>query len=378
VGPPASQYPDWLLQNGADSVARYEYEFTVGDLVNSFEDSSDLSNVSGLSFRMDGNIIHNPNRELAKTELLDQLPFVSEVYQKHLNIRNYFLNHSFYPMVQILTSRGCPNLCTFCSWPETLMGRHVRTRSEQNVVDEFEFIARNLPEVKEVFIEDDSFTLSKRRVVAICEELRKRNLGIPWSCQSRATLDYETMKTMKIAGCRLLDVGYESGSDEVLKEIRKELSTDQLEKFTLNARRAHLKVLADFVIGFPGESKETAQMTQAFIKRIRPDLLQVAVATPIPGTQFYNYCKSSGYMLTDDLSSSIDQNGFQKCIISYPGLTAAEIESTAAKIVREYYLNVSYIPIVLRGVLGKNGPEELKSILKSARAFIGNLSRIGN
>jgi len=373
VGPPTSQFPDKILNDGIDIVARFEYDFTLKDLAEVIENGK-IENVMGISYKENGKIIHNKNK-FTSSEDLDEIPFVSEVYKEHLNIRDYFLNHALHPMVQIFTGRGCPNQCTFCSWPETLMGRKYRVRSVDNVVDEFEYVANELPGVKEIFIEDDTFTLNKRRIRQFCEELKRRKMVISWGCQSRADLDYDTMKVMKEAGCRLLDVGYESGNDAILRNIKKGITVNQLREFTKNAKKAKIKILADFVMGFSGETKETAEQTIRFIKEVKPDLLQVAVATPIPGTMFYDYVKENGYLLVDDLEESLDEKGFQKCIVSYPVFTKDDIENYVDRALKEYYLSPSFIPIAMRNVLRKNGLHELKVMVMSAKGFMKYMRR---
>jgi radical SAM superfamily enzyme YgiQ (UPF0313 family) len=221
VGPPVSQFPERILTDGGvDIAARLEYDFTLQDIAEAIEDGKSFENISGISYKEHGRTLHNPDRKFSTSEELDEIPFVSKVYKKHLNIKDYFLGHTLYPMVQIFTGRGCPNQCTFCAWPKTLMGRKHRVRSVDNVVDELEYITKELPEVKEIFIEDDTFTINKKRIKEVCNEIKRRKLDITWSCNARANLDYETMKVMKKAGCRLLDVGYESGSDDILKNIK--------------------------------------------------------------------------------------------------------------------------------------------------------------
>jgi len=375
VGPPASQFPEKILNSGIDIVARFEYDFTIGDIAEAIEEGKSLENVKGISYMENGKIIHNPDREFATSDELDRIPFVSKVYKKHLNIKDYFLSHTLYPMVQIFTGRGCPNRCTFCSWPKTLMGRKYRVRSVKNVVDEFEYITKELPEVKEIFIEDDTFTINKKRIRDICNEIIKRKLDITWSCNARANLDYETMKVMKEAGCRLLDVGYESGSDEILKNIKKGITTKESRRFTEDAKRAGLMILADFIFGLPGETKETAEQTIRFVKEIKPNIVQFAVATPIPGTEFYDYVKENGFLLVEDLEESLDEEGFQKCIISYPEFTKEDIEEYVNRALKEYYLSLSFIPIAMKNVLRKNGLHELKGMIMSAKVFMKYLNR---
>ena len=183
------------------------------------------------------------------------------------------------------------------------------------------------------------------------------------------------MKLMNESGCRLLDVGFESGSNYILNNIKKGVTIDQLRTFSGNAKKAKLKLLADFVIGFQGETKDTAEQTIMFAKEVKPDLLQVAVATPIPGTKFYLWCKENGYLLTEDMEESIDEKGFQRCIISYPWLTKVEIEALVDRSLREYYLSSSFIYVATKNISGKNGMHELKTMARSANSFLKYLVR---
>lgn len=370
VGPPASQFTEEILTQGIDIVARFEYDFTLRELGSRESDRNNLASIKGISYIKNGKIFHNPAREFSTQQDLDEIPFVSKVYKNHLNIRDYFLNHAFYPMVQIITSRGCPNQCTFCSWPETLTGRKYRMRSVDNIVAEFEYILKELPEVKEIFIEDDCFTINKSHVMEFCKKIKEKRIKANWGCQARATLDYETMVAMKEAGCRLLDVGYESGSEEILKNIKKCVTVDQLREFTKNAKRAKLKILADFVIGFLGETKETIKQTNDLIKEIKPDLLQVAIATPMPGTEFYREAKEGKFILKEKMEDSIDQYGFQRCIISYPELTPDLIEESVKSILKSYYFTPDYVCRSVRNSLNSNFLYEASLLTRSSFQFL--------
>jgi len=370
VGPPTSQFPDKILQSNIDVVARWEYDFTIKELVEAVEKGKSFRDIRGLSYKENGRIIHNPDRGFTSSEDLDKIPFVSKVYKRHLNIRDYFLGQCLYPEVQIFTGRGCPNQCTFCAWPQTLMGRKYRVRSIPNVLDELEWIQDNL-DVKEVFFEDDTFTISKKRVLEFCKEYRERGLDIVWSCNARVdTLDLETMKEMKKANCRLLIVGYESGSDEILRNIKKGFTVEQIKQFAKNARKAGLLVHGDFIIGLPGETKETIEMTKKLIREIKPDILQVSVASPFPGTEFYEWCKKNGYLITDDPNEYLDEYGHQKSVVSYPWLTADEIVKEVDRILKEYYLSLSYVPVALRQIFRKHAWQEAKRLWYSAKMFL--------
>lgn len=379
VGPPASQFPERILKSsGIDIVARWEYDFTLEELAGALEGKKPLEEVKGISYKQDGKAKHNPDRGFSSSEDLDRIPFVSEVYKRHLNIRHYFLNYSLHPMVQIFGGRGCPFLCTFCCWTQTFMGRKYRMRSPSNIVDEMKWVEENLPEVREVFFEDDTFTLNKKWVMAFTEEYNKSRVKIPWACQARADLDYATMKAMSDANCLVAVVGFESGSDMVLRNVKKGITVEKIKRFIQDARRARLPIHGNFVIGLPGETKETIEMSKELIKEAKADAITVAVATPFPGTEFYEWVKSNDYLLEENPKDFLDEQGHQKAIISYPELSNHEIAKTVDEILREYYLSPSYIPIALRRIFRKYGWDELKSILHSARMFIKYISSRSN
>lgn len=375
VGPPVSQFSEKILNSGVDIAARFEYDFTLKDLAESLDNGHGLKQVDGISYMENGHVVNNPDRKLSTSEELEGLPFASKVYKDHLKIKDYFLGHTLFPMVQLFTGRGCPNQCTFCSWPKTLMGKKHRVRSVNNIVDELEYIAKELPEIKEIFIEDDTFTIGKDRIREICSEIGKRELDITWSCNARANLDYESMKLMKKAGCRLLDVGYESGNDDILKNIKKGIKTSDSRRFTADAKKARLMILADFIFGMPGETKDTAEQTIRFVKQIKPNIVQFSIATPIPGTDFYDFVRDNGYLLVDDVEKSLDEDGFQQCIISYPDFTKADIEHYVDKALKTYYLSPAYVPVALNTVLRKNGLHELMGMVTSAKGFLKYITR---
>ncbi len=371
VGPPASQFSEKILSNdGIDIVARYEYDFTIKEIADALEDGRNLRDIQGISYKNEKKIFHSPNKPFLSSEDLDNIPFVSKVYKKHLNIEDYFLSSSINPEVQIFTGRGCPSQCTFCSWPVTLTGRKYRPRSIFNLLDELEWIQDNI-NVREVFFEDDTFTIDKKRVKMFCREYKDRGLDIVWTCNVRADVDYYTLNEMKKVNCRLLIVGYESGSPQILRKIKKGITIKQMKDFARNAKKAGLLIHGDFIIGLSGETKETIIETRKLIDEVKPDLLQVSVASPFPGTEFYKWCKNNNYLVTEDPNEYLDKDGHQKSIISYPWLTAEEITKEVNDILKKYYLSISYIPLALRQIIRKNGFYELKRILFSIKNFLG-------
>lgn len=369
VGPPTSQFPEKMLEV-ADFVAKYEYDYTVLELA----EGKGAADILGLSYKEGGRVVHNPNRPWIKD--LDGLPFVSKVYREHLNIYDYFLNYSLHPMVQIFTGRGCPFQCTFCAWPQTFMGRCYRVRSILNILDELEWIERNMPNVKEVFFEDDTFTVNQKRIVEFCKGYRERSLDLSWSCNARVdTLDLETMHEMRKANCRFLIVGFESADDTILNNIRKGFTVEHAREFAKNVKKAGLLLHADFIIGLPGENKKTIEKTRRFIKEIKPDQLQVSVASPFPGTELYEWCEKNEYLVTNNPDEYLDGEGHQKSIVSYPWLSAEDIAKAVDSILKDYYLSVSYAPVALKQVFRRKGFWELKRLARSARMFLGYVWR---
>ena len=371
VGPPTSVLTREILSHNAiDYVAYYEYDWTLKELAKSIEEGVNPQEILGIAYKDSGVIRVNPPRPFSTSKDLDSLPFVSKVYAKHLNIYNYYLSSALYPEAQIFAGRECPFQCTFCAWPQTFMGRIPRLRSTENVIEELKWIKENLPYVKEVVFEDDTFGVNRKWLKEFLNKLIEEKLDIAWSCQIRADLDLETLKLMSKAGCRLVIVGFESANQQILNNIKKGITVEQMKKFAENIKKAGIFLHADFIIGLPGETKETIQQTFQFIKEIKPDILQISIATPFPGTEFYIWLEKNGYLKTKNLNEYLDEHGHQKCIVNYPWLSTEEIEIYVDTLLKKYYLSLSYIPIFLRQILRKHGFHELLRIIRAAKVFL--------
>jgi len=368
VGPHVTALPEETLSLdiAVDAVARGEYDYTVRDLASALKYRSNLEDVSGLSYRKNNDIIHNPNRELIKN--LDELPFVSEIYKKYLDVRNYFYSITQYPEVAIITGRGCPYHCTYCVWPQTITGHGYRKRSIENVADEFEFIARELPLVKEIFIEDDTLTVDQRRSIRLSEELIKRNNKLPFTANSRADISFETLDNLHKAGLRLVCVGFESGDQTILDKIKKQITVDQFYKFRDAAKKADVLVHGCFMAGNPGETKETLQKTLDLAKKINPDTAQFFPIMIYPGTEAYEWAYSNNYMATNDFDEWLTSDGLHKTIVSQPNLSAMEIVQWCDKARKSFYLRPSYIWTKLIAIVKK--PGERNRILIAFRSFL--------
>ncbi len=346
-----------------DFVARGEYDAIIPELARNLDDPIA---VNGISFRKGNKVIHTPPAK--PIENLDEIPWVSKVYKKFLNINNYAYALARKPMVQIFTSRGCPNRCVFCQYPQVFSGRRFRARSPEDVVAELEWIKKHMPEVKEIFIEDDTFTVDKQRVARIADLIIEKGLKITWSANVRADVPLWLMKKMKAAGCRLLVVGYESGNDEVLKKIKKGINTRMSREFAKNAKKAGLKVFGCFMLGLPGDTEETLKQTFEFAKELDPEMAFFQQAVPFPGTELYEWAKKNGYLVTEDYSKWYEEDGRLGFLLSYPWLPAEKIRYYRDKFMREYYFRPSFI---FKTILRNLHPAEWERILRAFKGYLG-------
>ena len=356
------------LSRRVDSVCMGEYDYTVVELAEAIEEGADLSKVEGLCYRNNGRIYRNPPRELIAN--LDELPFVSQVYKKHLDIRDYFYASLLYPQVTILTARGCPYNCAFCNTP---FKNSYRARSVENVLDEFEYIQRELSEVKEVMIEDETFPARKKRTMEFCEGLKERGIKLSWSCNARVNTDYETLRAMKDAGCRLLCVGFESPTQAALNNVHKGTTREQQLEFMENTRKLGLLVNGCFILGLPGDTRESIRETIEFAKRLNPDTAQFYPLMVYPGTESYRWAKEKGYLATEDYSRWVDGEGRHATTLSYPGLSGEELVKLCDSARKEFYLRRGYVFYKIRQSL--SSPSEALRTLRAAKTFFRYLAR---
>ena len=357
TGPHVSVRPEDALKSSAvDFVARKEFDYTIMELTI----GKDIKEIKGLSWKKDGKIIHNPDRPFI--EDLDALPFVTAIYKRDLPIKAYRLPQILHPYVSTYTGRGCPFRCTFCLWPQTFMGRRYRVRSPQNVAKEVEFIKSELPQVEEILFEDDTLTANPSRVEKICELIKP--LDVTWSANARADVPYKTLKKMKEAGCRLLIVGFESGDQTILNNVKKGITIERMKQFARDCHKVGIMVYGCFIIGLPGETKETIEKTLKLAIELDCDLLQCNVAMPLPGTEFYEYCLEHGYLRD---SKYLDEHGYQSCVIEYPDLSAKEIVDAVDDFHRRFYYRPHYILKLLKQVMRDR--REFKRIMVSGIEF---------
>ncbi len=373
VGTHPSALPEETLSlsDKVDAVACGEYDYTLRDFAASLNNGRELTTIDGLVFRRDGEIVHNQPRDLIKN--VDELPFVSQAYARFLDTRNYFFAASDYPMVMIITGRGCPYRCFFCVYPQTFHSRQYRPRSAENVVAEFEYIKQNMPEVREIGIEDDTFTVDQKRVQEICRLIIERKLGVKWYCNVRVNLELETMRWMKRAGCHLVTVGFESASQAVLNEMRKGITVEQIRKFVSNARKAGLLVHGCFMAGNPGETRETLEETLRLAKELNCDTMQFYPLLVYPGTEAYHWALENNYMTTYDFRQWATREATFNCVLDLPELSTDDINKFCARANREYYLQWRYMLMKLKQTVIH--PGEIRRTLKGARYYFSMLRK---
>lgn len=368
VGPHVSVLADEIMKGSKciDYIARREYDYTVKELAS----DKVLKDIPGLSYRDNGKICHNPNRPFI--ENLDQLPFVNPIYKRDLPIKAYGIHELHHPMTTLFTGRGCPYGCKyFCRWPAVFNGNRYRTRSPHNVYDEVLWVKENMPEVKEILFDEGTFTTFPERVEEICDLIKP--LDVIWSCNARADVPLRTLKKMKEAGCRLVIVGFENASQRVLNTIHKGTIIDRMEKFVEDCKNVGILIHGCFMVGLPGETRQTMEDTFRWAVKMDVDSIQFSVATPYPGTEFWKYLKDGGYLRSDVY---VDERGFQEAVYDYPGLSSKEICEASESFHRRFIFRPRFVWKTFRLVLSDK--YEAKRVARGFYAYMRYLWKRSN
>ena len=340
------------LSSALDAVAVREYEYTVRDWLEAKACGADLANVDGLVWRRKrtGEIISNSPR--AAIENLDELPFVSEVYKRFLHAPDYFYGHSLWPLVVFDTSRGCPYHCSFCVYPQTFSGHKMRYRSVANVADEFDFVSREMPEIKTVMLEDDTFIISKPRTMELAKELIRRGNKLPFDANCRADIgaEGELLSILHQAGARLFCVGFESGDVEVIHGMKKNNDDrrdgkyhEEAFRFVRRCREAGIMVHGCFMVGNLNETPESMERTLQFAKKLRPDTAQFFPIMVYPGTTAYEEAKRRQYIQIEDWSAWLTKDGLHNSVVNLPHITHEQLVSFCDRARRSFYLSPAYL-----------------------------------
>ncbi|MBF0343288.1 MAG: cobalamin-dependent protein [Nitrospirae bacterium] len=362
-----------------DAIAIREADYTLKELANKLSEADQdkicsdytyrdnlLSCVDGLVYRVDKSIRINKTRDFINN--LDELPFISKVYKRHLDTKQYFFAASDYPEIQIMTARGCIAQCTFCVYPQTIHGLKYRTRTPMNIADEFQWIKENMPEIREIGIEDDTFTGNQNRVVEFCKEIIKRNIKIKWYCNVRVDLKYETMQWMVKAGCVLVTVGYESANKGILENINKRVTPEMILTFSRNTRKAGLLVHGCFMAGNKGETRDTLNESLRLALKLMDDTMQFFPLMVYPGTKDYEWAKTNGLFTIKDYPEYLTEDGCHNSVLKMPDMNSDEIRRWCNFARRQYYLRSKYIAYKI--IQQITHPSEIRRNFKAAKRFI--------
>jgi len=360
TGPHVSVLPDESLRAGKgsiDIVCRGEFDYSTKELC----EGREWEQIDGISFLKKGQVVNTPDRPPIQD--LDALPFVAPIYKRDLPIAEYVIPHFKNPYVSIYSSRGCPSRCIYCLWPQTFSGRTMRVRSPQNVYEEIKWIVDNIPEMRELSFDDDTFTADRKHACDIARLIKP--LGISWTINARANTDYETLKTLRECGLRHVVVGFESGNDQILKNIKKGVTKAQALQFSKDCKKLGLSIHGAFIMGLPGESKETVCETIKFAKAMDLNSIQASLASPYPGTEFYDLCKQQGWISSNDF---LDESGHQKCIVNYPDYSNTEIFNSVEEFYNKFYFRPKYIARSI-GRMIIDG-DERKKLLREGKQYL--------
>ncbi len=314
-----------------DVVVRKEGENTLLELVQRLEEGKSFHDVVGTTCRKDGKIVKNPDRPYI--EDLDELPYPA-VHLFPLEQFNKYGNIIF----PVMTSRGCVFWCDFCT-AVRMFGQRYRMRSPKKVVDELEYLYRKYGEKQYTFY-DDAFTVNQARTEEICNEILRRGLKIKWDCETRVDMvSKNLLLKMREAGCIAVWYGVEAGSQKVIEAMGKGISIQQ----TLNAfkwtQEAGLIAVASIILGFPGETKETAWESVKLLERINPDEIGIYIATPYPGTPMYDYVTKMGWLKIHDFNKYDTATP----IFESPTMSLDELREIHDKAHQSFYLRPTYV-----------------------------------
>lgn len=349
-----------------DFVVIGEGDLTFLELVNGIENHDDLSSIKGLVYKDKDKIHQNMPRELIQD--LDALPFPAR--QLLINHAYTYPDSLYYPAFPIITSRGCPGNCTFCT-AKSVHGKAFRCRSAENVLDEIEMLIRDYG-AKEIHIWDDNFITNRKRVFAFRDGILRRNIkthiafpnGIRADCISN-----EILQALKDSGTFSIAIGVESGCQRILDSVQKGISLEQIEMAFIAAKKLKLETWGFFLLGLPGEDAETINQTIEFALKLDPCVAKFHILKPFPGSDVYNQLNERG-LITD---GCYDHYGLHTAPVHrLPTVTAEELLMWQKNAYRRYYLRPSKI---LREIMRLKTFHRCKHNVKSAVSLIKTMLR---
>ncbi|MBN1641294.1 MAG: radical SAM protein [Anaerolineae bacterium] len=358
-GPHVTVFPLEVLRDcdALDIVLKQEFDTKIARVLNSLDD---LSQIPGIAFRRDGEIVDTGPAELWQD--LDALPFPDRDTVPFERYHEAW--YSRLPFMNVMTSRGCPYHCTFCLWPNAMYGHRQRFRSVGNVIQELEYeIDRH--GIREVNLDDGTFTTNKARVIEFCQELRDRKIDLLWTCNGRVdNVDREMLVEMKAAGCKLIRYGVESGSPEILKQIRKGYTLEQVRRSFKLTQQVGIMALGGFMFGFPGDTPETVEQTLALAKELNPDMVQFSICMPYPGTTMYAEAVAAGQIVAREWHEYDMTFG---PVVKMAGLEREDLRHILSRAYREFHFRPAYFWRTLRNM---RTPDDVRRVMRSVVSLL--------
>ncbi len=345
---PTFTYQQILENDYVDVVVLGEGEYTMLELVETLERGRDLREVKGIATKK----FKTPPRGII--EDLDSIPFPARhlLPMEHYQILNMKLSTG-----TMISGRGCPFNCSFCA-SSAMHGHKLRLRSSENVVDEMEHLISD-HDAEMIAFMDDTFTLNRKRVYQICEDIKERGIDNYWGCTTRVdTLNRDVLEAMKDAGCITLFVGVESADQQRLNELNKKTTIERIKKTFELTRKHGIRTIASVVLGMPGDTRENIENTIKFVKNLEPSYAIFSLATPYPGTAFYQEVMKNNLIKIDDWSKYT----LLSPVLETVDCSLEELKRLQKKAFRDFYAR----PLYLIRQARMDGP----IILKTAAAIL--------
>tara|TARA_Y100000310_G_scaffold340225_1_gene435273 strand:+ start:1769 stop:3217 length:1449 start_codon:yes stop_codon:yes gene_type:complete len=363
AGSHVTKFPEKTVENSkVDVVIKGEMDQITLNVVNAIKKKTSLEKVKGICFMKDDDVVNNEPAELVKD--LDTLPFPDRDLIPHQwyiegHVRNF-------PFTFVMAARGCPNKCTFCLWPHVYYGHSVRVRSPKNVVDELEWLIKRYG-MEEVFFDEGTFNISKKRVVEFCDEVIRRDVNIVWSCSGRVDcVDLEMLQLMKKAGCKLICYGIESANPRTLEKTNKKIDIGQTERAVRLTKLAGIVCHVNLMVGFPWETKAEMDNTINFGLKLEADTVQYSLVFPHPGSEMYDQAIENDWFYSDVLNdcSKFDMTSGPVLKTLVPREEMKNIVSNAHA---RFFLRPSY---VLSQISKIKNYEDFKYTFRGAKSII--------
>jgi radical SAM superfamily enzyme YgiQ (UPF0313 family) len=348
-----------------DAIVIGEGEITTPVLIEKIKNKEELKDVLGIAYREDGKIIVNPPRPIVKN--LDELPLPAYHLLPINKYRPYPPHGKKLPYMAIMTSRGCPFRCTFCSKP--VHGKLYRAKSPKAIIEEIKYIKEKF-KIKEILFYDDSFTLDKQRIIELCDKMIKNKINIPWSCETRVNLvDKDLLSKMKDAGCYIISYGVESGNQEILNRIKKDITLEQVRNAFKLTREAGISIVSYFMLGCPGDTERTMKQTIEFAKELDANFAQFSICTPFPGTEIADLIDKKDEIDWNKLTYVSNRSESIPVVLS-KNLNEKQLRKYYNDAYKEFYLRSSFI---IKTILRTRSIDDIKVNLNGIRMFLNIL-----